>query len=59
VVADKFPSEGPHYLEKILQAAFEVPSASAEQLRSAFLAQVEEICLRKEGEDQLRFMNLT
>ncbi len=58
IVADKFPSEGPHYLEKILQAAFEVPPASVEQLRSAFLAQVDEICPPREGEDQLRFANL-
>ena len=29
VVQDRFPSEGPHYLEKILQAAFEVPPAAA------------------------------
>lgn len=26
VVAEKFPSEGPHYLEKIVQAAFELPA---------------------------------
>lgn len=25
VIKDRFPSEGPHYLEKIVQAAFEVP----------------------------------
>src|SRR5262249_29455239 len=25
IVAERFPSEGPHYLEKIIQAAFEVP----------------------------------
>jgi predicted KAP-like P-loop ATPase len=58
VVMDKFPSEGPRYLEKILQAAFEVPPASVQQLRSAFLAQVDETCPPKEGEDQLRFMNV-
>jgi predicted KAP-like P-loop ATPase len=58
IVADKFPSEGPHYLEKILQAAFEVPPASVQELRFAFLAQVDEVCPPKEGEDQLRFMNV-
>jgi predicted KAP-like P-loop ATPase len=33
VVGEKFPSEGPHYLEKIIQANFEVPNASEADLR--------------------------
>jgi predicted KAP-like P-loop ATPase len=58
VVSNKYPSEGPHYLEKILQAAFEVPAVGEEQLRGAFLAQVNDVCPPAESEDQMRFMNL-
>jgi len=58
VVSNRYPSEGPHYLEKILQAAFEVPAVSEEQLRAAFLAQVNDVCPPAESEDQMRFMNL-
>jgi predicted KAP-like P-loop ATPase len=58
VVSNRYPSEGPHYLEKILQAAFEVPAVSEEQLRAAFLAQVNDVCPPADSEDQMRFMNL-
>jgi predicted KAP-like P-loop ATPase len=58
IVSDRYPSEGPHYLEKILQAAFEVPAVAEEQLRAAFLAQVHDVCPTPESEDQMRFMNL-
>jgi predicted KAP-like P-loop ATPase len=58
VVSNKYPSEGPHYLEKIVQAAFDVPAASEEQLRAAFLAQINNVCPPAESEDQTRFMNL-
>jgi predicted KAP-like P-loop ATPase len=58
VVSNRYPSEGPHYLEKIVQAAFEVPAASEEQLRAAFLAQINDVCPPAESEDQTLFMNL-
>ena len=58
VVSNRYPSEGAHYLEKILQAAFEVPTVSEEQLRAAFLAQVTNVCPPADSEDQMRFMNL-
>jgi predicted KAP-like P-loop ATPase len=58
VVSDRFPSEGPHYLEKILQAAFEVPAVSAADLREAFLAEVNTICPATGSEDPVRFMNI-
>src|SRR6266496_4133078 len=58
VVSHKFPSEGPHYLEKILQAAFEVPPASDEQLKSAVERRVNDVAPPKLDEDQLRFMNV-
>jgi predicted KAP-like P-loop ATPase len=58
VIAERYPSEGPHYLEKIVQAAFEVPAVSPEDLREAFLAQVNATCEPKEGEDPVRVMNI-
>jgi predicted KAP-like P-loop ATPase len=58
VISEKYPSEGPHYLGKIVQAAFEVPAVSQEDLREAFLVQVNATCVPKEGEDQVRVMNI-
>lgn len=58
VITERYPSEGPHYLEKIVQAAFEVPAVSLEDLREEFLAEVNETCAAKEGEDPVRVMNI-
>ena len=58
VIAERYPSEGPHYLEKIVQAAFEVPAVSLEDLRQAFLAEVDATCAAKQGEDPVRVMNI-
>jgi predicted KAP-like P-loop ATPase len=58
VVSERYPSEGPHYLEKIVQAAFEVPAVTPEDLREAFLAEANTTCLGKEGEDPVRVMNI-
>jgi predicted KAP-like P-loop ATPase len=58
VITEKYPSEGPHYLEKIIQAAFEVPAVSAEDLREAFLAEVTATCTAKDGDDPVRVMNI-
>jgi predicted KAP-like P-loop ATPase len=58
VITEKYPSEGPHYLEKIIQAAFEVPAVSAEDRREAFLAEVNATCPVKDGEDPVRVMNI-
>ena len=43
-VAEKYPSEGPHFLEKIIQAGFELPAPLKSDLNKAILASVEEIC---------------
>jgi predicted KAP-like P-loop ATPase len=58
VVSERYPSEGPHYLEKIVQAAFEVPAVTPEDLREAFLAEANATCPAKEGEDPVRVMNI-
>jgi predicted KAP-like P-loop ATPase len=58
VVSEKYPSEGPHYLEKIVQAAFEVPAVSPEDLRAAFMTEVNTTCPATESEDPVRTMNI-
>jgi predicted KAP-like P-loop ATPase len=58
VITERYPSEGPHYLEKIVQAAFDVPPATPDDLREAFLAQANASCPPKEGEDPVRVMNI-
>lgn len=58
-VEQRYPSEGPHFLEKIVQASFELPLPIQDDLNSAFLAEVERCCGSPKGkEDILRFMNI-
>lgn len=40
VVAERFPSEGPHYLEKIVQAAFELPAPLEQDLHRILIANI-------------------
>jgi predicted KAP-like P-loop ATPase len=56
---DRYPSEGPHFLEKIIQASFELPLPARDDLNNAFLAEIEARCgLPKERDGILRFMNI-
>ena len=58
-VKEKYPSEGPHFLETIIQASFEVPLPPRDYLNSAVLAEVERMCgALAEQEQVLRFMNI-
>lgn len=58
-VSQIYPSEGPHFLEKIIQASFELPLPARDDLNSAALSQIETLCGPLKGGDQLRrFMNL-
>lgn len=43
VVAERFPSEGPHYLEKIVQAAFELPIPLEADIHRHVIASIEAI----------------
>ena len=55
----KYPSEGPHFLEKIIQANFELPLPARDDLNSAVLAEVEKYCGNPKDRDHLkRFMNI-
>ncbi|MCW6536310.1 KAP family P-loop NTPase fold protein [Sphingomonas lycopersici] len=41
VVAERFPSEGPHYLEKIVQAAFELPAPLTSDIHRILIANID------------------
>ena len=58
IVQDKYPSEGPHFLEKIIQAGFELPSPLPTDLNNAVLASISEICGSPEDDGMVRFMNV-
>lgn len=58
-VKEKYPSEGPHFLEKIIQACFELPLPPRNDLNTAILTQIEALCGSPKDDDQLlRFMNI-
>jgi predicted KAP-like P-loop ATPase len=58
-VKERYPSEGPHYLEKIIQASFEMPLPSRDDLSTSVLTQIEKLCGTITDRDQLlRFMNV-
>jgi predicted KAP-like P-loop ATPase len=57
-VAERFPSEGPHFLEKIIQASFELPPPTPSDLHNALLAAFQERCGAPDEEHLVRFMNL-
>jgi hypothetical protein len=44
IVAERYPSEGPHYLEKTIQAGFELPAPSQNDLNDSILDQIAQIC---------------
>lgn len=58
IVAERYPSEGPHYLEKIVQAGFEVPRPRQSDLNSELLRQIELICGSPSEDKLVRFMNI-
>ena len=43
-VTERYPSEGPHFLEKIIQASFELPAPLQTDLNHAVLSAIQEIC---------------
>lgn len=57
-VNDRYPSEGPHFLEKIIQASFELPTPNTTDLHNAVLAGFESICGSPEEKHVVRFMNV-
>ena len=58
-VKERYPSEGPHFLEKIIQANFEVPLPARDELNNALLAEIEVRCGAPSDTAELgRFMNV-
>ncbi len=58
IVSERYPSEGPHYLEKIVQAAFELPDPSPRDVQQHLLSLIESICGAPAEADLVRFMNI-
>jgi predicted KAP-like P-loop ATPase len=58
IVAERYPTEGPHYLEKIIQVGFDIPEPRREDLRQQLLEQIGAICGSPDQDDAVRFMNI-
>ncbi|MBZ9601887.1 KAP family P-loop NTPase fold protein [Phyllobacterium chamaecytisi] len=57
-VQERYPSEGPHFLEKIIQAGFDLPAPLQVDLNQAVLASVQEVCGAPQESQLRRFMNV-
>lgn len=58
-VSDKYPSEGPHFLEKIIQASFDLPLPERDDLNLATLSEIEKLCgSPTDKNNRLRLMNI-
>lgn len=58
-VSDKYPSEGPHFLEKIIQASFDLPLPARDDLSLATLSEIEKLCGAPADQSELlRLMNI-
>jgi predicted KAP-like P-loop ATPase len=57
-VKERYPSEGPHFLEKIIQASFELPIPPRDELNNAVLAEIEKRCGTPQEDDLRRFFNI-
>ena len=58
IVKERYPSEGSHFLEKIIQASFEIPYPLQIDIHNSILSSIDKICeLEDEMQDQ-RFVNM-
>jgi predicted KAP-like P-loop ATPase len=58
ILSARYPSEGPHYLEKIIQAGFDIPLPRPFDLNQELLRQIEILCGAPSEQELLRFMNV-
>ena len=58
VVAERYPSEGPHFLEKIIQASFELPMPIQTDINNGVLAAIQETCGTPDDVQLNRFQNI-
>ncbi|MCG7981771.1 MAG: P-loop NTPase fold protein [Candidatus Thiodiazotropha lotti] len=57
-IKERYPSEGPHFLEKIIQASFEIPEPLSTDLNQAVLMSIENICGPSDETKIQRILNL-
>ena len=57
-VTERYPSEGAHYLEKIVQAGFELPKPDSAHLHGMLLENFNRIFINREPPDQVHFGNM-
>ncbi|MUM77393.1 NTPase KAP [Pseudodesulfovibrio sp. F-1] len=57
-IANRFPSEGPKFLEKIIQSSFELPLPAPSDLNEAMYSSIQSLCGPLEFDDERHFMNL-
>ena len=57
-VAEQFPSEGPHYLEKIVQAGFDIPDSGRAHLIAMLGARIDQAFGGASGHDPVHLANL-
>ena len=53
-----YPSEGPHFLEKIIQASFEIPYPLQTDINNTTLSYIKQICKLPDIRQHQRFMNM-
>ena len=58
IVAKRYPSEGPHYLEKIVQASFDLPTPNPASLNDEFLRRLNKVVGIEGFQDETYFQNL-
>lgn len=58
IVAERFPSEGPSYLEKIIQGAFELPPPLVDVLRQHVVEAAVEVMGEPDEQQHVRFLNV-
>lgn len=58
IVKRRYPSEGPHYLEKIVQASFDLPAPSRTTLEREFSTRLDSVIEEREFGDGDHFRNL-
>lgn len=58
VVSDQYPSEGPQYLEKIVQAGFDIPTPPQSSLNNSLISFLNELWVDEKSPDVTHFWNL-
>jgi len=58
VVAERYPSEGPQYLEKIVQAGFDIPTPPQSNLTNSLISFLNELWSDQDTPDIKHFWNL-